>query len=213
MIRQFALLATTALMIGLAGCTTVAPVTENADTPATTEAPAESTVEESAERDSPETVTLPEAPPAGTDAAIAWEALMGPDDEYHASASYLAVIEKFGEVEPYVSIRAAEDRHSSALVRQLERLGIEVPENPYLGKLQAPSDLTTAARAWADGEVANIAMYDTLLAQTDDAALFRVLTNLRRASADVHLPAFQAAAEQGGTLTPEQMAEFQTGRP
>lgn len=138
---------------------------------------------------------------------------MGPDGEYHASASYLAVIEKFGEVEPYVSIRAAEDRHSSALVRQLERLGIEVPENPYLGRLQAPSDLTTAARAWADGEVANIAMYDTLLAQTDDAALFRVLTNLRRASADVHLPAFQAAAEQGGTLTPEQMAEFQTGRP
>ena len=55
-------------------------------------------------------------------------------------------------------------------------------------------------------------MYDTLLTQTDDAALIRVLTNLRNASADSHLPAFEAAAANGGALTAEQMADYQLGR-
>lgn len=137
---------------------------------------------------------------------------MGPDGEFAASASYLAVIEKFGEVEPYVSIQAAEERHSDALVRQLTRLGVETPENPYIGKIAAPDNLEAAAMAWAEGEVANIEMYDRLLAQTDDASLIRVLTNLRNASADSHLPAFEAAAANGGTLTPEQMASYQLGR-
>lgn len=211
--KPLALLATTAaLMLGLAGCTTHAQNTDATETPPATSTPPESVAEESTEADSPETVTLPEAPPAGNAAAIAWEALMGPDGEYHASASYLAVIEKFGEVEPYLTIQAAEDRHSDALIRQLERIGVSVPENPYLGKIPAPADLTSAAQAWAEGEVANIAMYDTLLTQTNDAALIRVLTNLRNASADSHLPAFEAAAANGGTLTAEQMADYQLGR-
>lgn len=213
MIKPLTILATTAaLMIGLAGCTAPTPDTENPDTPPTTAAPTDTMVEEDTEVDSPETVTLPEAPPAGTPAAIAWKALMGPDGEFAASASYLAVIEKFGEVEPYVSIQAAEERHSDALVRQLTRLGVETPENPYIGKIAAPDNLEAAAMAWAEGEVANIEMYDRLLAQTDDASLIRVLTNLRNASADSHLPAFEAAAANGGTLTPEQMASYQLGR-
>ena len=142
MIKPLTILATTAaLMIGLAGCTAPTPDTENPDTPPTTAAPTDTMVEEDTEVDSPETVTLPEAPPAGTPAAIAWEALMGPDGEFAASASYLAVIEKFGEVEPYVSIQAAEERHSDALVRQLTRLGVETPENPYIGKIAAPDNL------------------------------------------------------------------------
>ena len=203
---------TVALMIGLTGCTTPTPDTESPETPPTSTAPSDTMVEEDTEVDSPETVTLPEAPPAGTPAAIAWEALMGPDGEFAASASYLAVIEKFGEVEPYVSIQAAEERHSDALVRQLTRLGVETPENPYIGKIAAPDNLEAAAMAWAEGEVANIEMYDRLLAQTDDASLIRVLTNLRNASADSHLPAFEAAAANGGTLTPEQMASYQLGR-
>ena len=57
-----------------------------------------------------------------------------------------------------------------------------------------------------------LVMYDRLLAQTDDTSLIRVLTNLRNASADSHLPAFEAAAANGGTLTPEQMASYQLGR-
>lgn len=151
-------------------------------------------------------VEMPAGPAAGTNAAVAWEALMGPEGEYAASASYAAVIDTFGQVEPYVTIRAAEERHIAALTRQLERMGIEVPDNPYLGKVSAPTDLQTAAQAWATGEVKNVEMYDVLLTQSTDANLTKVLTNLRRASLESHLPLFKAAAENGGTLTAQQMA-------
>lgn len=130
---------------------------------------------------------------------------MSADGEYAASASYAAVIDAFGPVEPYASIREDEERHISALVRQLERMGVTVPANPYVGNLAAPADLQTAAQAWATGEVDNVAMYDALLTQTFDANLTKVLTNLRRASLESHLPTFQAAAASGGTLTAEQM--------
>ena len=76
----------------------------------------------------------------------------------------------------------------------------------------APPAGTDAAIAWAEGEVENIEMYDRLLAENDDASLIRVLTNLRNASADSHLPAFEAAAANGGTLTAEQMSAFMPGR-
>lgn len=148
-------------------------------------------------------------PEPGTDAAIAWEALMSPDGEYAAAAAYAAVIAKYGKVEPYVTIRAAERRHVAALTRQLERYGVEVPANPYMGKIPAPSSLEKAAQAWATGEVDNVAMYDELIAETNDAQLARVLTNLRRSSLDSHLPMFEAAARNGGTLTAAQMATYQ----
>ena len=141
--------------------------------------------------------------------AIAWEALMSPDGEYAASAMYKAVIDKFGQVEPYVTIRAAEERHIAALVRQLDRYGVKVPANPYLGAVTAPVKLQNAAEAWAIGEIENVAMYDNLLAKSSDSNLNRVLTNLRASSQNSHLPLFKAASENGGTLTLEQMNEIQ----
>lgn len=132
---------------------------------------------------------------------IVLEALMGPDGEYAAAASYLAVLEKFGsEVQPYARIYEAELRHIDALIRQLERIGADVPENPYLGEIAAPDNLQEAAEAWAEGEILNVELYDKLLVQTDDENLIRVLNNLRRASLEQHLPAFEAAAANGGTL-------------
>ena len=46
---------------------------------------------------------------------------MGPDGEYAAAASYTAVLDAFGQVEPYATIQAAEQRHIDALTRQLQR--------------------------------------------------------------------------------------------
>lgn len=151
-------------------------------------------------------VSLPADVDPTSDAAIAWEALMSPVGEYAAAAMYQAVIDEFGQVEPYVTIKAAEERHISALIRQLDRYGVEVPENPYIGVVAAPADLTSAAKVWAIGEIDNVAMYDELLASVTDSNLIRVLTNLRRASQDSHLPMFEAAAENGGVLTADQMA-------
>jgi hypothetical protein len=150
-------------------------------------------------------------PPAPADpmAAAAWEALMSPEGEYAASAQYQAVTDEFGPVEPYVSIQAAEERHIDALTRQLERRGVTVPPNPYTGTVSAPADLEAAATAWAAWEVDNVALYDRLLDEVSgDRALTRVFSNLRRASQEVHLPTFEAAAANGGRLTPEQMRDL-----
>ena len=146
------------------------------------------------------------APAAGTNEAIAWEALMGPDGEYAAAASYAAVLDKYGQVEPYATIYQAELKHVDALIKQLDRAGIVAPANPYMGKIEAPADLTTAAQAWAEGEILNVEMYDVLIAQSTDTNLTKVLNNLRSASLDSHLPMFELAAANGGTLTAEQMA-------
>lgn len=153
-------------------------------------------------------------PPAPADpvAAAAWEALMSPEGEYAASAQYRAVVDEFGPVEPYASIQAAEEQHVDALTRQLERLGVTVPPNPYTGRISAPTDLEAAATAWAAWETDNIALYDRLLEEVrGDEPLTRVFTNLRSASQEIHLPTFEAAAANGGRLTPEQMRDLGHG--
>ncbi len=155
------------------------------------------------------TGTSTASPPAGSVAAAVWEALMGPDGEYAAAASYQAVIAAFGPVEPYVSIEAMEQSHISALTRQLARLGVVAPPNPYVGKIAAPADLAAAATAWAEGERKNVALYDGLFAAaSSDAGVTRVFTNLRRSSLEAHLPLFEAAAKSGGTLTEAKMLEL-----
>lgn len=141
-----------------------------------------------------------------TDTEIVLAALMGPDGEYAAAASYLAVLDKYGSVEPYQTIYQAELRHIDALIRQLERLGQPVPENPYQGQITAPEDLVSAAEAWAVGEVLNVELYDQLISKTQNASLLKVLGNLRSASLDSHLPAFELAAQGDGTLTSDQMS-------
>jgi hypothetical protein len=212
--------ATTLALIGslaLAGCTsgesdseaTPSPFTDQAtntaaqgsDESTEAELPSESDDRETTDEanESQELEAEENASPL-SDEEIILSALMGPDGEYAALASYQAVLDEYGQVEPYATILAAEARHADALIRQLERLGVEVPENPYLGQIEAPADLQTAAEAWAEGEILNVELYDYLLTQTDDSQLTKVLNNLRSASLDSHLPAFQAAAENGGTL-------------
>ena len=190
----------------LAGCTTEAdtsPVEQGQDSIVTEENSEQSTVEEApTEID----ISAPEGVEEGTDAWVLWDALMGPDGEYAALASYQSVLDEYGQVEPYATIMAAEGRHADALIRQLERFGVEIPENPYLGKISAPADLETAAEAWAEGEILNVEMYDELIAEAQSEQVIKVLNNLRSASLDSHLPAFELAAENGGVLSEEQMS-------
>lgn len=185
------------LTVSVSGCSVAVPKPPVTQTPAPTP--------DASSLDAITSKLAEQAPAAGTDAAIAWEALTSPDGEYAAAASYQAVLDKFGQVEPYATILNAELKHINALTRQLERAGVTVPANPYLGNLEAPADLVAAAKAWAGGEILNVEMYDKLLTQTSESNLTRVLTNLRRSSQESHLPMFELAAENGGTLTADQM--------
>lgn len=209
-VKTAAVLSITAL--ALVGCTTLSPQTldsEPMESSSETSLPRESTgssaetENESTEGSEQETSSqerYEEELGELSDVDVLLAALMGPDGEYAALASYQAVLDEYGEVEPYATILQAESRHADALIRQLERLGVEVPENPYLGEIAAPADLQTAAEAWAEGEILNVELYDYLITQTDNSQILKVLGNLRRASLESHLPAFQAAAENGGTL-------------
>ncbi len=140
------------------------------------------------------------------------EALAGPEGEYAAYAVYTAVIEKYGAVEPYVSIREAEAKHIEALQRQLDRYGVDYPKtNPFLGKVEAPGDLAAFAQAGVEAEIANVSMYDRLMeAVADYPNLVQVFEHLRAASQERHLPAFELAAENGGSLSPGQMQQLHT---
>ena len=141
-----------------------------------------------------------------TDNEIVLAALMGPEGEYAAAASYLAVLDEYGSVEPYQNIYQSELRHIDALIRQLEMAGVVVPENPYLGKVTIPDNLVSIAEAEARVEVLNVEMYDLLISKTENTNLIKVLGNLRTASLESHLPAFELAAQGDGTLTTEQMS-------
>lgn len=141
-----------------------------------------------------------------TDSEIVLAALMGPEGEYAAAASYLAVLDEYGSVEPYQSIYQSELRHIDALIRQLEKAGVVVPENPYLGKVTISDNLVSIAEAEARVEVLNVEMYDLLISKTENTNLIKVLNNLRTASLESHLPAFELAAQGDGTLTAEQMS-------
>ena len=109
------------------------------------------------------------------------------DEERNTEAAYAAIVERFGEVRPFINIVDAEARHSRAIERQMERLGIAVPENGWIGKGTAPATLAAACESAIAGEIENIALYDRLLPQIPDVTTRSVLENLRDASRDNHL--------------------------
>ena len=121
------------------------------------------------------------------------------DDERKAEATYAAVIEEFGSVRPFSNIISAEQRHSRAIERQLDRLGFEIPDNRWVGKAEAPASLAAACKLAVEAEIENIELYDRLIPQIDDPIVKQVFENLQDASRSNHLPAFKRclAREQG----------------
>jgi rubrerythrin len=113
------------------------------------------------------------------------------DDEYKALAAYRKVIEKFGPIRPFVNIVEAEARHAAALLSLFERYGIPVPEDRWPERVTAPDTVEEACRSAVEAEIYNMAMYDRLLAATPEPDVRRVLENLRSASRDRHLRAFE----------------------
>lgn len=112
-------------------------------------------------------------------------------DEYKAHATYRKVIEKFGQVRPFVNIVEAEARHMAALLGLFEAYGLPVPENRWAGRVSAPDSLEEACRDAVAAEKENLAMYDRLLVGTEEPDVRHVLLNLQAASRDRHLPAFE----------------------
>ena len=112
-------------------------------------------------------------------------------EEYGALNLYQAVIEQFGSVAPFVQIANSEQQHVNALVRQADKYGVEVPENPGLESAPVFESLEEACQAGVDAEIADAALYDELMTVTDLTDILSVYTRLQSASLESHLPAFE----------------------
>jgi hypothetical protein len=131
--------------------------------------------------------------PAGTAdlAAILQRAVT---EERHAEATYANVVDALGPVKPFTNIVDSERSHVAALVQVAEARGVDVSGATSSGEV-SPSTKTAACRLGVDAEIADVALYDELLPQVSGYPdVVRVFTNLRAASQDSHLPAFQRCA-------------------
>ena len=128
--------------------------------------------------------------------------LMALDDEYKALATYLGVMDQFGEVYPFVSIAQSEESHIAALVRLFDKYGIDVPENEWIGNTPEFDSVEQACAAGVVAETENAALYDELFSMVDNPDIVQVFTRLSTASETRHLPAFAACAEGDGTYVP-----------
>jgi hypothetical protein len=97
-----------------------------------------------------------------------------------------------------VNIVESEARHIDALVGLLRRYGLEVPANPWPGKVPSYASVVEACRAGVEAEIDNAALYDRLLAGTTRPDLLAVYRNLQQASQHNHLPAFRRGVERRG---------------
>lgn len=120
---------------------------------------------------------------------------MALDDEYKAEAVYAQVIKDYGRVRPFSKILRSEQRHINALLPFFQKYGLEVPLNPYLGKVESYDSLAQACQAGVDGEIKNVELYNKIFALADDPDLIVVFERLQWASQNNHLPAFQRCAE------------------
>ncbi len=115
------------------------------------------------------------------------------DDEYRAYETYTSIIETFGAKPPFASIVEAEKRHQNALLELFAAHQITPIENRWQGAIAVPQTLHEAYALGVEAEIANIAMYDTLLAYTQNYPDVQdVFYRLQAASYNHHLAAFSS---------------------
>lgn len=145
-------------------------------------------------------------------------------DERRAQAFYGAVLEKHGQVRPFTNILNAEKRHEQAVATLMDRYGVSKPSQDSTdvpGVPGVPATIAECARLSAQVERDNIAMYDRLLKDVTEPDVRAVLENLRAASLNNHLPAFErvsdrasAGLNRGNQFGPGQFqpSQFQPGQ-
>ena len=119
---------------------------------------------------------------------------MALDDEYKAWSTYQAVIDKFGDVRPFANIIGAEESHIAALKTLFERYGLDVPENEWVGNVPEFDTVNDACHGGVDAEIENAALYDELFSMIEHEDILEGFHNLRDASLEQHLPAFERCA-------------------
>jgi len=114
--------------------------------------------------------------------------------EYQAQLTYERVIVDLGDLAPFTNIAPSEAMHVAALLHLFERRSWAAPASTWsLDNVSRYPSVAAACAAGVEIEIEDIALYDGYLARTDlPADAVNVFQNLRAASAERHLPAFQA---------------------
>ncbi len=121
-------------------------------------------------------------------------------DEYLARAEYVAIMAKFGSINPYLNIKQAEEQHIAWLKDMFASLKLSIPADSASLYIHAPATLKEAAQAGVQAEIDNIAMYERFLEQPGlrdprYAAVVDLFSRLKDASKN-HLAAFQKQLEK-----------------
>jgi hypothetical protein len=115
-------------------------------------------------------------------------------EERNAEATYQNVIAALGPIQPFVNISDSEAQHVADLEQLARKYGVDISNITAAGA-PSPADKRAACTMGVGAERADIALYDELLPLvTDHPDVVQVLTNLRTASQDNHLPAFERCA-------------------
>jgi len=121
------------------------------------------------------------------------------EDEYKARATYQLVLQKFGDIRPFVNILQSEERHIQALFSLFQKYQIPIPVDTWKDRVETPNSVWLACEAGVEAEIENGEMYQQLLAMTEEYPdVQRVFLNLQRASQENHLRAFQRCAQRSG---------------
>ena len=119
---------------------------------------------------------------------------MAIDDEYKARATYYSVIEKFGEVRPFISIVESEENHIERLIELYNKYNLEIPEDNWKGYQVEYGTLKEACIGGVNAELDNVELYEYLFEIIENEDISTVFKSLRDASFYNHLPAFERCA-------------------
>ena len=114
------------------------------------------------------------------------------DAEYHSLAVYQYAIDTFGSVEPFTEIIHSKENHINALINQLTKGGLSVPENSRLGQPPSFGSIQQACQFGAQLENEHMALYEQLINRTDENSLIQVFSNLYNTAKDKHIPELEA---------------------
>ncbi len=132
-------------------------------------------------------------------------------DERRAQAFYTSVMAKHGQVRPFSNIVHAEERHAAVIETLMTRHGVAIPTDTPTNLPAVPVTLPECNRLAAQLERDNIAMYDRLLADVTEPDIRTAFENLRDASKNNHLPAFERWSANAGAAATEQAVGYGYG--
>jgi hypothetical protein len=186
-----------AALLTAVGCNKAAKDTD-ATCPATCPAGSSATCPAAANRPACRPVCTPQCPivattaaPTKLDAETEAALLAAVADERLVQSYYSAVMDKYGQYPPFSRVINAERHHEAMLLDLCTRYGVQVPTKADATDTAVPGSFRASCGRAAELERLNVQMYDKFLGFVDEPDIRSVMTALRDASAERHLPAFQ----------------------